>query len=263
MISSDSYINHYAGETLMRVVKWFLPITLLILLSFSSSAQDDMMFETISISASDDLMLIGDFYVPDMASDAGNPTVILFHMLGGQRSAYEPLIPDLVGAGYAVLNADLRGHGETRGSQDWDLAVEDVQIWLDWLREQEAVDGTRIAIIGGSIGSNVALMGCANDADCVGAIALSPGLDYRGVQPESAVVEGLSERAIALVASHSDGYSAESVEQLMANSTGDVSARIYRGNTHGTNLFRTEYDSVSHLILSWLAEHLAEADDEA
>lgn len=244
----------------MRMFKLFVSILLLILFTVSLSAQDDVMFETISIPASDDLMLVGDLYLPEMASETGNPTVLLFHMLGGQRSAYAPLIPDLVDVGYTVLNADMRGHGETGGSREWNLTVDDVQVWLDWLREQDAVDGSRIAVIGGSIGGNVALMGCANDADCVGTVALSPGLDYQGVQPESAVVEGLSERAVLLVASHGDGYSEDTVQQMFTKSTGDVSARIYRGSSHGTNLFRTDYESVSHLILSWLSEHLAEAE---
>lgn len=242
----------------MFPLKLLLSVFLLGSFMFSLSAQDDLVFETISIPASDDLMLVGDLYLPDTATDTSNPTVLLFHMLGSQRSAYDPLIPGLVSAGYSVLNADMRGHGETGGSQEWALTVNDVQVWLDWLRGHDAVDGLRIAVIGGSIGGNIALMGCANDADCVGAIALSPGLDYRGVQPESAVVEGLSERAVLLVASHGDGYSAESIEQLFTNSTGDVSARNYRGNSHGTNLFRTNYDSVSYMILSWLGEHLAE-----
>ena len=72
------------------------------------------------------------------------------------------------------------------------------------------------------------------------------------------MIEGLSERAVLLVASHGDGYSADTVQQMFTNATGDVSARIYRGRSHGTNLFRTDYDSVSHLILSWLDEHTSE-----
>jgi acetyl esterase/lipase len=245
----------------MFPLKLLLSAFLLGSFMFSLSAQADLTYETISIPASDDLMLVGDLYLPNTTSETGNPTVLLFHMLGSQRSAYDPLIPDLVDSGYTVLNADMRGHGETGGSQEWGLTIADVQVWLNWLHLHSAVDGSRIAIIGGSIGGNIALMGCANDVDCVGAVALSPGMDYRGVQPESSVVEGLSERAILLVASHGDGYSAESIEQLFTKSTGDVSARNYRGNSHGTNLFRTDYDSVSYMILSWLEEHLAEEID--
>jgi len=246
-------------------MRWFKVLLIWCVVAFISLnvvAQDELIFETVSVTASDDLNLIGDLYVPDDVADTGNPTVLLFHMLGGSRGEFNRLLPDLLDAGYVILNADLRGHGETGGDQVWDLTITDVQVWLDWLREQDAVDGSRIVIIGGSIGSNVALMGCAIDADCVGTIALSPGLDYRGVQPETAVLEGLLERAVLLVASHSDGYSAETVEQWFMNTRGDVSARIYQGGGHGTNLFRSKYESVSHLILSWLAEHLAEEVDE-
>lgn len=220
------------------------------------SAQDELTFETVNIPAGDELMLVGDLYLPETHADEGNPAVLLLHMLGSHRGAYTPLIPDLLDNGYVVLNVDMRGHGDTGGSRDWELAIEDVQVWLNWLREQDGVAGDPIAIIGGSIGSNVALIACANDETCVTAIALSPGLDYAGVQPEASVIDGLSERSALLVAAHGDGYSADSVRQMFAIATGDISARIYGGSSHGTNLLRTNYASISHLILSWLAEHL-------
>lgn len=238
----------------MRLHQLYLISLVFVFSIFTLSAQVELDFETVTVNASDDLELVGDFYQPEDASETGNPAVLLFHMLGSNRHAYDPILPDLVDAGYVVLNVDMRGHGDTGGNQVWDLAIDDVQTWLDWLREQETVDDSRVAIMGASIGSNIALIGCAQDADCVGAIALSPGLDYFGVEPESAVMSGLAERAVLLVASHSDGYSAESVEQMFTNGRGDVSARIYRGAAHGTSLFRSNYDSISQLILSWLAE---------
>lgn len=241
----------------MRLHQLYLISLVFVFSIFTLSAQVELDFETVTVNASDDLELVGDFYQPEDASETGNPAVLLFHMLGSNRHAYDPILPDLVDAGYVVLNVDMRGHGDTGGNQVWDLAIDDVQTWLDWLREQETVDDSRVAIMGASIGSNIALIGCAQDTDCVGAIALSPGLDYFGVEPESAVMNGLAERAVLLVASHSDGYSAESVEQMFTNGRGDVSARIYRGAAHGTSLFRSHYDSVSQLILSWLIEQFA------
>ena len=41
---------------------------------------------------------------------------------------------------------------------------------------------------------------------------------------------------------------------MFLKAKGDVSARIYRGRAHGTRLFDSEYDSISRLILAWLAE---------
>lgn len=233
----------------------FLIICCLLITCSGITAQDDSPYETVSVPANDALMLVGDIYRPD--TDAENhPALLLFHMLGGDRSAYAPLIPDLLEAGYVVVSADLRGHGDTGGDQVWEQAEDDVQVWIDWIRTQDFVDQSRIGIIGSSIGANLALIGCANDADCIGVIAISPGLDYFNIQPEIAMVEGLAERAVLLIASHGDVYSADTIKHLFTNSTGDVSARLYRGSAHGTFFFRTDYDEISHGILSWLAEHV-------
>src|SRR3972149_3468118 len=97
------------------------------------------------------------------------------HLLGRNRAAYAPRIPALYTHGYNVLNVDVRGHGESAGTRDWEAAAGDVQVWLDWLREQPAVNPDAVALIGASIGSNLALIGCAHDARCVTAVALSPG----------------------------------------------------------------------------------------
>ncbi|MGB1285765.1 MAG: alpha/beta hydrolase [Aggregatilineales bacterium] len=232
-------------------------LILLLILPAIAQEEDAMMESTIiEISASDDLVLKGDFYVPEQRAEQGHPAVLLMHMLGGQRDDYEALIPILLDAGYVVLTVDMRGHGATGGSNDWTLAEEDVQVWLDWLREQESVNGAAVATLGASIGSNLALMGCANDEGCMTAIALSPGLDYRGVAPVDAVNEALSERSALLIASHADAYSADSVREIFGSAPGNITARLYSGRAHGTQLFVNELESVSQVIVAWLNEHL-------
>ena len=114
-----------------------------------------------------------------------------------------------------------------------------------------------LAIIGGSIGANVALISCAQVEICHGAIALSPGLDYRGVKPESALVDGLADRAWHCWSPRRlTRSSSAAIRQMFLNAKGDVIARLYRGRAHGTRLFDSDYDSVSRLILGWLAEHV-------
>ena len=82
-------------------------------------------------------------------------------MYGGQRADWLPLIPALTNAGYRVIAVDLRGHGETGGSNDWQAAIGDVQTWLDWIEAQPSMNPDKIAIVGASIGANLALVGCA------------------------------------------------------------------------------------------------------
>lgn len=225
----------------------------LLLLIVPTFAQGETMSTQIELEASDSLMLVADLIIPE-ALEGNAPAILLIHMLGSERSTYEPLLPYLSEAGYIVLNADMRGHGATGGSQDWELAESDIQTWLNWLREQEGVDGSRIAIIGASIGGNLALMGCANDENCVTAIALSPGTDYRGVAPADAVESGLN---ALLIASHDDRFAADSIREFFSNGSGYLAARMYKGSAHGTNLFRNDLESVANASIHWLDEQFA------
>ncbi len=210
--------------------------------------------ERARVAAADGLELIGDYF--SAPTDAESvPAVLLLHMLGSERSAWEPLIPPLVEAGYHVLAVDMRGHGETGGSSDWPAAETDVQTWLDWLRGRPGVNGDGVSVVGASIGSNLALLACAHDTGCVTVIALSPGLDYRGVQPLSALTEGLVERSALLVASHGDTYSADSIKELAANASGEVGLRLYAGRAHGTQLFRDDGERLIQTIIAWLDEY--------
>lgn len=234
----------------MRKIFVFLIFVLWISPGF---AQEEALSNQVTVQASDGLALIGDYIVPP-GLDGNAPAVLLLHMLGSQRTAFEPLLPYLTDAGFIVLNVDMRGHGATGGSQNWDLAEQDVQTWLDWLRAQAGVDGSRVAILGASIGSNLALIGCANDEACVTAVALSPGTDYRGVMPGDSIENGLD---ALLIASHGDKFSADSIREFFSTGTGYLTARLYKGSAHGTNLFQNDLDSVANLSVAWLQEMFA------
>ncbi len=219
-------------------------------------AQAPLTHQTITLTRAD-ATLAADHYPAE--TDA--PVILLLHMLNSSRGAWDPLIPDLRAAGYALLNIDMRGHGESGGTQDWQEIISDVALgWVGWLREEGHLGDGGLTIIGGSIGANVAIISCAQVEICRGAIALSPGLDYRGVKPEPALVDGLADRAALLVAAQHDASSSAAIRQMFMNAKGDVSARLYRGRAHGTRLFDSEYESVSGLILAWLAEHFSSDD---
>ncbi len=222
-------------------------------------AQDLPASETITRAAPDDIALVADFYAaPENVKNA--PVIIALHMLNSARAAYEALIPDLRAAGYAVLNIDMRGHGESGGTRDWDAAIADVADWIDWLDQNGQLSDDGWIAIGASIGANVAIISCADSEPCLGAIALSPGLDYRGVTPEAALVDGLADRDALLVAAAGDSSSSAAIRQMFLNAKGAVSARMYTGRAHGTRLFDSEYESVSGLIRLWL-EQLFQSED--
>ena len=115
----------------MHLTRPFLAL-LFCLIAFPSLAQDLPDSVTITRQAPDDVALVADFYAaPEETTEA--PVIIALHMLNSKRSAYAPIIPDLHAAGYAILNVDMRGHGESGGSRDWDAAIADIADWIDWL----------------------------------------------------------------------------------------------------------------------------------
>jgi pimeloyl-ACP methyl ester carboxylesterase len=248
--------NLYLKELFMR---YLVAIFALLCLILPITAQEPEA-ALAEITASDGQVLKGDWYAPANAPEDGAPAILLLHMYGSNRIAYAPLIVLLHDAGYAILNVDLRGFGQSRGKQDWAAAQTDVQLWLDWLREQDGVRDDQLATIGASVGANLALVGCSNDEGCVTTIALSPGISFYGIQPEDAVVTGLSKRSVLLVASHFDNESSIAVRQMGSKARNDVLVRIYPGSAHGTSLFNREMDSLGSLILLWLDQHLTIED---
>jgi len=217
---------------------------------------------TTEIEAADGRLLKGDLYRPDVIPDEGVPTLLLMHQNQATRYSYESAIPLFVEAGYIVLAVDLRGHGQTGGSVDWEQAQDDTQKWLAGLREQEGVNDAKIAIIGASIGSNLALIGCAQDAQCVTAVALSPGLNYFGVQPKDFVADGLENRSALLIAGNRDRESADAIRALFVVAKGKVAAQMFPSGSHGTAFFGTERSrrDTMALILTWLEQEFAGVD---
>jgi pimeloyl-ACP methyl ester carboxylesterase len=208
----------------------------------------------IEIQAADGVTLVGDFYNAEL--NIQTPAVLLMHMVGGWRSDWQPLIPVLTRAGYRVLAVDLRGHGESQGTRDWGAAVGDTQAWLGWMHSQPAIQPDRVAIVGASIGANLALVGCADDPQCRTAVALSPGLNYYDVTPGDALINSYGERGVLLVGSRSDRPSGADVQALAALGRGEVGVQLYAGSVHGTGLLRSQANSVIPLVVNWLDIHL-------
>ena len=91
-----------------------LRILFVLLLAITATAQDLPASETITRQAPDDVALVADFYAaPEETTDA--PVIIALHMLNSNRSAYEPIIPDLHDAGYAILKLICAGTANRAG----------------------------------------------------------------------------------------------------------------------------------------------------
>jgi pimeloyl-ACP methyl ester carboxylesterase len=207
----------------------------------------DMM--TVTATAADRKTLVGDLYVIDSA----RPTVLLLHQLYTTRHSWEPqVIPALLWAGYNVLAVDVRGHGQTGGFVDWNKAVQDIQVWFDWLRANNL---GAVVTMGSSMGSALALVGCGNDPLCLGAIAISPGWNYYGVNVEETFAVLLDTRPVLIVYAQNDHWPSVGVPQMLDVATNDVQVITLPGNGHGMDLF-TRVDTPLPQILAWLAVHV-------
>ena len=209
-------------------------------------------FVTFNIEAADGATLVGHFYPPE-SSPA--PAVLLLHMWQRQKEDWAAFASRLQQEGYAAMTLDLRGHGESEGTAEGPL---DQRLWTDdilrtWtvMAEQPSVDMERTAIVGASIGANLALRVGAIEERIQAVVLLSPGLDYHGITTLEAM-EVYGERPALIVASQDDPPAAEAAQEL---AQGGQALTIYPEGGHGTELLTTQPDLVN-LMLGWLDRQL-------
>jgi dienelactone hydrolase len=199
------------------------------------------------------------FYLPAPAPEggprlpdpprAGNgpPAVLLVHGYTADRAAMSVLARRFASAGYGVLAIDVRGHGENarpfaRDSEGANL-FEDLSAAADWLRASSWVDGTRLAVVGHSMGAGAALRFAERDVGVDAAILVSGGDWLLGpLRPPN---------ALFIYAEHDTGATRERAESLaarLAGSDGEV------GSFAGRDAVRTvEVPGNDHTTILWSA----------
>lgn len=123
--------------------------------------------------------LSGVLRLPDGATGAPRPAMIVLHGFGSNKNAGNVLNPIkmLSNLGYATLRFDMRGCGESEGERGRLICleqVEDTRAAISFLCEQPEVDAARIGVAGSSFGAAVALYTGAVD-DRVAAVVSSGG----------------------------------------------------------------------------------------
>lgn len=206
--------------------------------------------QMVRLQTADEVTIVGSYYQPPAPKAPG---VILLHMVARSRQDWDPLARKLQGAGYAVLAIDLRGHGESGGTQAWGRMPQDVVAAQVFLSRQPEVDGGRIGIVGASIGANLGLDYAASHGVVRSLVLLSPGLDYRGIKTERPMQE--YDRPVLIVASEEDQYSVESSRKLDSLAKGKHQLHLYKGAGHGTEMLAHE-PGLSDLIVGWLRDTL-------
>lgn len=209
----------------------------------------------VTIEAVDRVTATGTFYPGK--GESPWPGVILLHMAGGDRQIWESngFARRLVEQGYAVLAVDIRNHGKSGGDDSWEKAAADLRRWWTYFSQREDIDATRTALVGGSIGANLALFTGADKPEVRTVILLSAGLNYNSAAVDEAVVR-YGARPLFLIASEDDLFPAAEDAQVMASlATGDVELLIYEDAGHGTEMLETKPE-LADLIVDWLEQNL-------
>jgi dienelactone hydrolase len=209
--------------------------------------------EEITVPAEDGLALNGMFFTSAVPEPPW-PAVILLHMIYSNRQDWGDLPKQLAQAGYAVFNLDMRGHGKTGGSMDWDQSLDDLQRVWDYLAARPDVDDTRIAVIGASMGANMSLSIASENPQIRAVGLLSPGLDYFHVTTLDKM-NAYGSRPVLILVSDEDGYAVESSRRLEEAAQGEAELVCYSQAGHGTGMFQNE-PGLPGTIIDWLDRYV-------
>ena len=185
------------------------------------------------------------------AADAEAPVAILLHMYQSDRSAWAPLVPALVQAGFTVLALDQRAHGESTRRGDDTVRVGEIprSKFGSWVKagvhdvaaaraflDSRGLATDRLVLIGASYGCSVSLLASSDVPGVVALVLLSPGTSYFGVDvlPSAKEFEG----ALFAVAAEDDLQAARSARSIHDENAGRAKKLlVYLGGGHGTRLF--------------------------
>ena len=205
--------------------------------------------ERVTFMTDSGLEIAGKIYRPT-ESEPPWPGVLLLHMIYAQRQDWADFAKYLAQNGLVALAIDLRGHGKTGGEMDWVLARQDLnQVWRSF-GEFPEVDPNQMAVIGASMGANMAVLLGADQPGVRALGLLSPGVNYYMVQTPKPLAE-YGERPVLIIASQEDTYAARSAEELLKYARGEARLEMFDGIGHGTQMLINQPDLTS-LILEWL-----------
>ncbi len=228
-------------------MRWFVSTALILAACVLTCAAAALERENLELTASDGMKLSG-FFVK--GGGEKGPAVVLLHMLGGDKENWEEILEQylLPQTSFSYLAIDLRGHGgsavkgERRLSpaslseSDFRDMLKDVEAAVKYLRGRDDVDGDRIAVVGASIGANLAVNYAARDTGIKGAALLSGALDYRGVTTAGAIAD-CGARPLFFAACREDAQAGADLDRMVNLAKGKKTVRVFAGNLHGTRMF--------------------------
>ncbi len=227
--------------------------------------------ERVTYKTSDGVQIVADYYAPKAQGDRKAPVVILLHQYPSTRDSWAPLVPLFHDAGYALLAPDLRGHGKSiepktmqleqgksrRDPQHYRAAYKDVLGAYEWLRGRKEVDLSRLALIGASIGSSIALDYAVRDRSVDVVVCLSPGPNYFGVD-SLRDAENYGKRPLLLISPRNERDRSEALARQNRNATVKI---IQNTELHGTFMFG-KVPNIEKTIFDFVQAHIGKPNKD-
>jgi len=187
------------------------------------------------------------------STNAAVPLVLMLHGKGETREIWGDLPSRLQAVGFTVVTVDWRGAGRTGGVADWERATDDLSDVLSYVRALPGLSAVRTVLIGSGTGATLAIVGCASDAGCKGAIAVSAQVQDGKLLARDALGGAYGKRSLLLLTSVDDDPSAVDSQVLLTNAQGEKRLERYPGRAHGGALLKANPDAAS-AIVNWLVE---------
>ncbi len=215
--------------------------------------------ERVTFVTDDGVELVGDFYT---CAQACTGAALLLHMMPRTRGSWKPLAEKLEAAGVSVLAIDQRGHGEsihttlgrtldyeTFSDSQQQGKILDVDAAIHWLQSEKKISIGSVAIVGASIGANLAIRYAADHHQITHIVAVAPGINYRGVITDDAMTKLSASQSVLMIGAHDDDRDAyQSIETLMTIGPAKKQKVIFKSGGHGTALFETHPEVIDRIV---------------
>jgi len=256
------------------MVKWkyFKPILFLLFcfaFSFALFVVEGVAEETVNITTDDGQKLKSTYFAP---STPNAPGVILLPDTRCDRMNFGSIPRKLNEAGFAVLALDLRYKDiiakagsrkkqiSTIQKQDLMALVKyDTKSAINLLTGKKQVDPERIALIGTSLGSRVAIIaGVEYDLKALVLISLSGEVAFPDYKPIKELLSDYGEKSILFMTAEKDwggnGKAAEHNKLYYEWKNGKKELKIWSGSGHGVQILKKN-ESIN-FVISWLKNNL-------
>jgi dienelactone hydrolase len=216
-----------------------------------------------TLLTADGVKLAATWFSPVGKKEMKSPAVLLVHGFGQDSGIWGPFIKDhLLPAGFAALNLNLRGHGNSLERAGTRISAErswvsdprqfpqDIAAAVQWLKSRSDVDVNRIGMLGSDIGANLAFLASGKYEEIRSAVALSG--DVEAAKRLAAGIENFQPHSILYVATQGDSAAADSARQFEKLTGFPVRVEIYENSAaHGVQILQ-DIPAALLLLMDWL-----------